>query len=330
MKITAIKYSATMQRIYELESLEEIPALQEEKFVLWIDITEPTIEELSPLGSLFGFHPLAIEDSVRAEERPKIDDYDEYLFVIAKTINAGEEGISTGQLSIFVSKYMLITIHEKQLKRIEELKERILRKKPLILKGREDFLLYRILDAIVDNYIAVIEDFEDKMDEIDEEVLEKPTGQTIEKVRMLIRQIRHVHRIVRGQRDVVDKLERSDTPLIKPETRIYFRDVYDHTISLLDSMENIRENAEGALEVYHSSLANKMNEIMKVLTIIATIFIPLTFITGIYGMNFQGGGMDKPLNMPELYSPYGYLSIMVVMAAISICMLIYFNRKGWL
>jgi magnesium transporter len=218
MKITAIKYSATMQRIDELESLEEIPALQEENFVLWIDITEPTIEEL----------------------------------------------------------------------------------------------------------------FEDKIDEIDAEVLEKTTGQPIEKIRMLIRQIRHIHRIIRGQRDVVDKLERSDTPIIKPETKIYFRDVYDHTISLLDSMESIRENAEGALEVHHSSLANKMNEIMKVLTIIATIFIPLTFITGIYGMNFQGGGTDKPLNMPELYSPYGYVSVMIVMTAISICMLIYFNRKGWL
>ena len=172
--------------------------------------------------------------------------------------------------------------------------------------------------------------FEDKMDEIDAEVLEKTTGRTIEKIRLLIRQIRHIHRIIRGQRDVVDKLERSDTPLIKPETKIYFRDVYDHTISLLDSMENIRENAEGALGIYHSSLADKMNEIMKVLTIIATIFIPLTFITGIYGMNFQGGGMDKPLNMPELYSPYGYICVLIVMAAMSICMLRYFNRKGWL
>ncbi len=322
MKITAIKYSATMQRIYELESLEEIPALQEKNFVLWIDITEPTIEELSPLKSLFGFHPLAIEDSVQAEERPKMDDYDEYLFVSAKTINVEEESISTGQLSIFVSKYILITIHEKQLKRIEEIKERILRKKPLILKGKEDFLLYRILDAIVDNYISVIEDFEDKMDEIDEEVLENPTERTIEKVRMLIRQIRHIHRIIRGQRDVVDKLERSDTAIIKPETKIYFRDVYDHTISLLDSMDNIQGNAEGALEVYHSSLANKMNEIMKMLTTIATIFIPLTFLAGVYGMNFR--------YMPELEWRWGYFTALFLMAIVGIGMVIYVRKKKWL
>jgi len=322
MKITAIKYSATMQRIYELESLEEIPALQEEKVVLWIDITEPTIEELSPLTSLFGFHPLAIKDSVQAEERPKMDDYDGYLFVSAKTINTGEEGISTGQLSIFVCNFILITIHEQQLKGIEEIKERILRKKPLILKGKADFLLYRFLDAIVDNYISVIEDFEDKMDEIDEEVLENPTGQTIEKVRRLIRQIRHIHRITRGQRDVVDKLERSDTPIIKPETRIYFRDAYDHTISLLDWMENIRENAEGALEVYHSSLANKMNEIMKMLTTIATIFNPLTFHAGVYGMNFR--------YMPELEWRWGYFAALFLMAVVGIGMVIYVRKKKWL
>jgi len=330
MKITAVKYSDAMQQIYELKSLEEIPALQEENFVLWIDITEPTIKELSPLKSLFEFHPLAIEDSVQMDERPKMDDYDEYLFVIAKTINTVEGDISTGQLSIFVSKYVLITVHERQLNSIEELKEKILRKKPLILKGREDFLLYRILDGIVDNYINVIEDFEDKIDEIDEEILENPTGRSMKKIRLLIRQVRHIHSIVRGQRDVVGKLNRSDTLLIKPETRIYFRDVYDHTVSLLDSIENIRANAGEALEVYHSSLANKMNEIMKVLTIIATIFIPLTFITGIYGMNFQGGGTDKPLNMPELYLPYGYVFVLMVMATMSISMVIYFNRKGWL
>ena len=322
MKITAIKYSATMQRIYELESLEEIPALQEEKFVLWIDITNPTIEELSPLKSLFGFHSLAIENSVQVEERPKMDDYDEYLFVRAKTINTGEEGISTGQLSIFVCKYILITIHEKQLKGIEEIKERILRKKPLILKGKADFLLYRILDAIVDNYISVIEDFEDKMDEIDEEVLENPTVRTIEKIRKLIRQIRHMHRIIRGQRDVVDKLERSDTAIIKPETKIYFRDVYDHTSSLLDSVDNIQGNAEGALEVYHSSLANKMNEIMKMLTTIATIFIPLTFLVGVYGMNFR--------YMPELEWRWGYFTALFLMAVIGIGMVIYVRKKKWL
>lgn len=322
MKITAIKYSATMQCIYELESLEEIPALQEEKFVLWIDITNPTIEELSPLKSLFGFHPLAIEDSVRAEERPKMDDYDEYLFVSAKTINRGEEGISTRQLSIFVCKYILITIHEQQLKGIVEIKERIQRKKPLILKGKADFLLYRILDAIVDNYISVIEDFEDKMDEIDEEVLENPTVRTIEKIRMLIRQIRHMHRIIRGERDVVDKLERSDTAIIKPETKIYFRDVYDHTSSLLDSVDNIQGNAEGALEVYHSSLANKMNEIMKMLTTIATIFIPLTFLAGVYGMNFR--------YMPELEWRWGYFTALFLMAVIGIGMVIYVRKKKWL
>ncbi|MCK4736449.1 MAG: magnesium/cobalt transporter CorA [Methanophagales archaeon] len=322
MKITAIKYSATMQRIYELESLEEIPALQEEKFVLWIDITNPTIEELSPLKSLFGFHSLAIENSVQVEERPKMDDYDEYLFVRAKTINTGEEGISTGQLSIFVCKYILITIHEKQLKGIEEIKERILRKKPLILKGKADFLLYRILYAIVDNYISVIEDFEDKMDEIDEEVLENPTVRTIEKIRKLIRQIRHIHRIIRGQRDVVDKLERSDTAIIKPETKIYFRDVYDHTSSLLDSMDNIQGNAEGALEVYHSSLANKMNEIMKMLTTIATIFIPLTFLVGVYGMNFR--------YMPELEWRWGYFTALFLMVVIAIGMVIYVRKKKWL
>jgi len=330
MNITAVKYSAAMQQAYELESVEEIPALQEENFVLWIDITEPTIKELSSLKSLFRFHSLAIEDSVQTEERPKVDDYDEYLFVIAKTIHAMGRDISIRQLSIFVSKYVLITVHEKRLNSIEDIKEKILRKKPLILKGREDFLLYRILDGVVDNYISVIEDFEDKIDEIDEEILENLTGRSIKKIRQLIRQIRPIHSIIRGQRDVVDKLNRSDTPLIKPETRIYFRDVYDHTVSLLDSMENIRANAGEALEVYHSSLANKMNEIMKVLTIIATIFIPLTFVTGIYGMNFQGGGTDKPLNMPELYSPYGYVFVLSVMAIISICMLIYFNRKGWL
>jgi len=330
MNITAVKYSAAVQQIYELKSLEEISVLQEENFVLWIDITEPTIEELSSLKSLFGFHPLAIEDSVQIEERPKMDDYDEYLFIIAKTIHAMEGDISTGQLSIFVSKFVLVTVHENRLSSIEDIKEKILRKKPLILKGREDFLLYRVLDGVVDNYITVIEDFEDKIDEIDEEVLESPTGRSIKKIRLLIRQIRPIHSIIRGQRDVVDKLNRSDTLLIKPETRIYFRDVYDHTVSLLDSMENIRANAGEALEVYHSSLANKMNEIMKVLTIIATIFIPLTFVTGIYGMNFQGGGTDKPLNMPELYSPYGYVFVLSVMAIISICMLIYFNRKGWL
>ncbi|CAD6491401.1 MAG: Cobalt/magnesium transport protein CorA [Candidatus Argoarchaeum ethanivorans] len=330
MKITAVKYSDMMQHIYELKSLEEIPALQEENFVLWIDITEPTIKELSPLKNLFEFHPLAIEDSVQMDERPKVDDYDEYLFVIAKTINVVEGDISTRQLSIFVSKYVLITIHEKQLNIIDELKEKILRKKPFILKGKEDFLLYRILDGVVDNYITVIEDFEDKIDEIDEEILENPTGRSMKKIRQLIRQVRHIHSIVRGQRDAVSKLNRIDTLLIKPETRIYFRDVYDHTVSLLDSIENIRANAGEALEVYHSSLANKMNEIMKVLTIIATIFIPLTFVTGIYGMNFQGGGTDNPLNMPELYLPYGYVFILMVMATMSISMVIYFNRKGWL
>jgi magnesium transporter len=192
----------------------------------------------------------------------------------------------------------------------------------LILKGKEDFLLYRILDAIIDNYISVIEDFEDKMDEIDEEVLENPTGRTIEKVRMLIRQIRHIHRIIRGQRDVVDKLERSDTPIIKPETRIYFRDAYDHTISLLDWMENIRENAEGALEVYHSSLANKMNEIMKMLTTIATIFIPLTFLAGVYGMNFR--------YMPELEWRWGYFMVLFLMAVVGMGMVIYVRKKKWL
>jgi magnesium transporter len=324
-RIRIIDYTGETLQERELKRIEDSFPFKEKKSVTWLNIDGlHETDIIKKMGDHFGIHPLVLEDIVNTGQRPKLEDFDDYIFVVMKMLySEGDDiEIKTEQISFIIGPHYLITFQERVGDVFEPVRERIRKSKGRLKKSGTDYLAYALIDAVVDNYFTVIEKFGDRIEELEDELLENPTSGTLTKIHSMKRELILLRKSVWPLRETISELSRSESKLIKNKTIVYLRDIYDHTIQVIDTIETLKETVSGMRDTYLSSISNKMNEVMKVLTIIATIFIPMTFIAGIYGMNFEF--------MPELRWMYGYFAIWGVMAVIAIVMLIYFRRKGWL
>nr|WP_303715104.1 magnesium/cobalt transporter CorA [Methanoculleus marisnigri] len=275
------------------------------------------------IGDAVGIHPLTLEDIANTSQRPKIEDYGDYLYVAIRMLSPDSDGeFQSKQVSLVLGRGYVISFQEQPGDAFERIRERLRAGAGRLRSEGADYLFYALLDAIVDGYFGVIEVFGEHIEAVEEEVVADPDRETLQAIYALKRSLVALRRSVWPLRDVVAELERGDSPLIRESTLVYLRDVYDHTIEVAETVETYRDTMSGLLDVYLSSQSSRMNEIMKVLTIIATIFIPLTFIAGLYGMNFA--------YMPELRHPWGYPAALTLMAIIAGVMLLYFKKKGWI
>lgn len=290
--------------------------------LLWLDLESPTPEEEAVLRDHFQLHPLALEDTFVEVQYPKIDIYSDYAFLVLHGINylAATKEFTTAEIDIFLSDQFLITYHDHRMRSVNMMKERI-QNEPQILQAGLDRLAYSILDRMVDNYFPELEKLEDRIEELEEEIFSQPSRESLNRIFTLKRDLMHLKRIVYPQREVFNRLSRDEIPWIRPATRVYFRDTYDSLFRMTDTADAYRDLLTGLLDAYLSSVSNDLNEVMKVLTLIATICIPMTVVAGVYGMNFR--------YMPELEWRYGYFFALGLMLIVALGMFWFFRRKRW-
>lgn len=320
-KLIYTKYDKDIFEKKEIESIEEFLRDEEGTGVKWLDIVGLSDENvLQDICDKFQIHPLVVEDLLDMEQTPKVEDYEESLFVIAKNIILEDYSLQEEQISFILYEDKLLSFRYKDTGIFDEIKNR-LREGTALRKNNPDDLLYALLDIIVDRYFVVMEDIGDRLDDLEDETLESPDKELLEKIYLLKRDLISIRNILWPMRNTVSSLSKNEYDIINGNTIYYFRDIYDHIIQVIEINETYREIASSMLEIYLSSIGNKTNDVMKILTIFSTIFIPLTFIAGVYGMNFK--------YMPELYWKYSYASFWVISLVITIYMLIFFKRKGW-
>lgn len=302
----------------------------------WIEIkgfgNSVMLEEIS---TAFSIHRLEMEDVVHTYQRPKLEEHDNHLFIVSRMIShTAETRLMNEQLSLFLGNNFVLSMQEHYEDLFEPVRIRLRQGKGTIRQKGSDYFAYALLDAIVDNYFPLLEIIGDKLDELEDELFTKPTRESLQRIQLIKRELIVFRRTVFAERDKVNDLLRTDTTFISDACKIYLRDTYDHTIQVMDLVESYKEIVASLMDIYLSNVSNRLNQIMKVLAIISTIFIPLTFIVGVYGMNFSytdpDTGEKLPLNMPELHSPYGYVGIWAFMIIVVIVQLIFFYRRGWL
>jgi magnesium transporter len=330
-KITLIDYTETTIEEKELEAIEECFSCKDRSTVTWINIDGVyRVDIIEKIGKYFDFHPLVLEDIVNTAQRPKIEDFESYLFLVLKMLYRKDDAkeAKAEQISLIIGPQYVITFQEIEGDVFDPVRERIKAGKGRLRKRGSDYLAYALIDAIIDNYFIVLEKMGEDIEELEKELISNPKPQTLHEINRLKGELLFLRKSVWPLREVINGLQRDESNLIKESTVIFLRDVYDHTIQVIDTIETFRDLVSGMFDTYLSSVSNKMNEVMKVLTIIATTFIPLTFIAGIYGMNFNPEA--SPWNMPELSWDYGYFVVIGVMVMIALGMLVYFKRKKWL
>ena len=324
-KITLMDYEEAHFREREVKTVEECFLFKEEPTVTWMNVDGlHEVKILEKLGECYGLHPLVLEDILNTDQRPKMEDYGAYLYIVLRALNYSDKNkeIETEQISLVLGSNFVISFQEREGDTFDPIRGRIRDGKGRIRKMRSDYLAYAILDSIVDNYFIILEKLGEKIEFLEEELVTRPTPETLQTIHHLKRDLIFLRKAVWPLREVINGLERGESSLVTESTRVYLRDVYDHTIQTIDTIETYRDMVSGMLDIYLSSVSNRLNSVMKVLTIIATIFMPLTFIAGIYGMNFK--------YMPELGWRWGYPVTWLIMAGIGVSMLIYFRRKRWL
>ncbi|MFC1799660.1 magnesium/cobalt transporter CorA [Candidatus Eisenbacteria bacterium] len=324
-RITVMDYDESREEERPVEKIEDVFQFKDTSSVTWINVdgvyqTDP----IEKIGRHFGFHPLVLEDIANTGQRPKMEDHGEYIFVVLKMLRLDPKtgGIISEQLSLILGTGFVVSFQEVEGDVFDALRDRIRSSKGRIRKMKADYLAYALIDAIADNYFVILEKLGERMEEIEGDLVANPRPETLQEIHSLKREMIRLRKSVWPLREALSKLERSESDLIAESTRIYIRDVYDHSIQVIDTVESLRDMVSGMLDTYLSSVSNRMNEVMKVLTIIATIFIPITFIAGVYGMNFAV--------MPELGWNWAYFAVLGIMAGVAIAMLIYFKRKRWL
>ena len=325
VRITAIDYDEACFQEQEIRTVEECFLFKDRPTVTWINVDGiHEVEVLGPLGECFGLHPLVLEDILNTDQRPKLEDFGDYIFVVLKTFSYNDQSdeLEPEQISLILGPSFVLSFQEIEGDVFNPIRERIRNGKGRIRRTGADYLAYCLLDSIVDHYFVVLEQVGEEVEFLEEELVTNPTPETLQTIHNLKRDMIFLRKSVWPLREVIGALERGELSLIRESTGIYLRDVYDHTIQVVDTIETFRDMISGMLDIYLSSVSNRMNEVMKVLTIIATIFIPLTLIAGIYGMNFQ--------YMPELGWRWGYPMVWLVMLVIGVLMLVYFRRKKWL
>ena len=325
VKITIVDYSEAKFQEKEVKSVEECFPYKDKSTITWINIDGVhEVKVIEEIGKHFNLHPLILEDIVDTDQRPKIKDFGDYIFIILKMLYCNKKGnaIRVEQVSLILGKNYVISFQEREGDVFSFIRERIRNNIGRIRKLGADYLVYSLIDAIVDNYFTIIERLDEKIENLEDKIIIQPNPSNVQAIHKLKRDLIFLRKSVWPLREVISFLEKGESPLVLESTHIYLRDVYGHTIQVMDTVETLRDVISGILDIYLSSINTRMNEIMKMLTIIATIFIPLTFITGIYGMNFQ--------YMPEIKWFWGYPAVLSIMVAIGIGMLIYFKGKKWM
>jgi magnesium transporter len=325
IRITLIDYNEQNIQERVVEKVEECFPFKEMPTVTWINIDGlHSIETIEKIGKHFELHSLILEDILNTGQRPKCEDYEKCLFMVLKMLRYDNESssINSEQVSLVLGQNFVISFQEAVGDVFEQIRNRIRNAKGKIRKMSADYLAYALIDAIVDNYFLILEKMGEQIESMEEDLITKPSDNTVQRIHTLKRELIFLRKSVWPLRELINSMEKTESSLISDSTGPYLRDVYDHTIQVIDTVESFRDMVSGMLDIYLSSISNRMNAVMKVLTIIATIFIPLTFIAGIYGMNFK--------YMPELGWKWAYPAIWLIMAIVVIVMLIYFKRKKWL
>ncbi len=325
--ITVIQYSAAGD-FYESSgaTLEECNIQLKESLTTWINVEGLSdVNLIQQIAERFHLHPLTVEDVLNVQQRPKIEEFENYLFVTLKNLhwNAHKYSFSIEQLSFILGKNFVLSFQERQAPIFQALQDRLRNVAMQSLRQQgADYLFYRFIDNVIDQYFVVLEGLGEQIEKVEEMIIAAPTTQNSRTIYRLKRQLLILRKAIWPLREIINHLTQAEESLISSYTRVYMRDAYDHIVQAIDSVETFRDMLSSMLDVYLSSLTNRMNEIMKVLTIISTIFIPITFVASLYGMNFK--------YMPELRYKYGYPITLGIMVAIVVVMLIYFRRKKWI
>lgn len=324
--ITLIDYDKDHFEQRVVENIEEVFGCRDNRHVSWINIDGlGDVEVFHKLGEHFGLHPLALEDVLNVGQRPKLEQYSDHYFIIAQMIFDDSDGkeINSEQVSIFLKNNVLITIQQDPTRDVfDGLRNRLRNGRGFARSMGHDYLAYALMDAMVDHYFPVLERIGDAVEDLETELLENPSRSCLTTLHDLKRSLLYLRRVSWPEREVLNSLMRDESGLVSQETKVFLRDCYDHTIQIMDVIESYRDLTTGMMDLYLSSLGMRTNEIMRVLTVVTSIFIPLTFIAGVYGMNFQ--------NMPELRTRDGYFIVLGLMGAIGLGMLYFFRRKKWL
>ena len=325
-KVSVLEYGRDSYKEIFTEDLDAYFSKKERSPVTWIDIENiHDISLMEKIGSHYGLHPLILEDILNTDQRPKIEDMDNYAYIVLKMIgyDTKKSGIMQEQVSLILKEGLVISFQEGlEGDAFENIRQQIKNSKGKIREMGADYLTYALTDAVVDNYFLVTEKIGDRIEIIEDELVNNPSQNTLHILHALKKDMIFLRRAVWPLRDVIAKLEKESITLIKDPTKLYLRDVYDHTIQIIDTIETFRDMLSGMLDIYLSSISNRLNAVMKTLTIIATIFMPLTFLAGVYGMNFR--------HFPELSWKYGYPAFWGLSFLISLIMLVYFRRKKWI
>lgn len=325
MKASVMDYDEKNCSETTLTDLDLCISLRGKPSVTWVDIEGVhDIQALEKIGLCFGLHPLVMEDILNTDQRPKIEDYGDYLYIVLRMLTSGSETdeISSEQVSLILGENFVISVQEGAKGDVfDPVRNRIRNGKGQLRKLGADYLAYSLIDAVVDNYFIILEKIGERVEWLEETLVSNPAPEALHLIHNLKREMIYLRKSVWPLREVVSGMQRRDSTLIRESTGYYLRDVYDHTIQVIDTIETFRDMLSGMLDIYLSSISNRTNAVMKVLTVIATIFIPLTWIVGIYGMNFK--------NMPELEWHYGYLASWVAMIGVALGMVIYFKKKKW-
>ena len=326
MNVTLINYEEQTFEERPIKSADECIAYKSKPTFTWINVggvNDPVM--LEQLGECFGLHRLVMEDILSVVQRPKVEDFGDYLFVVLKMLSYNERSgeVLPEQVSLVLGQNFLMSFQEGDAgDAFHLILDRLRTGRGKIRKMGVDYLAYSLLDALVDGYFLILEKLGDRIDTLEEELIVKNSRSGVEKLYRLKRELLFLHKAIWPLREVIARLQRRESPLIHETTTPFLRDVYDHVVQVIDSVEIYREMLTEMLDTYLSSVSYRLNEIMKVLTVIATIFMPLTFLAGVYGMNFK--------HMPELEWKYGYLLAWIIMAGIGGIMVVYFKRKNWM
>lgn len=330
-KIVLIDYNEQNRSYLVLPSPKACEPHLDTESVSWVDIAGLGNEAvLREMGEVFKLHPLVLEDIVNVPQRPKVEDYDDHLVLIARMVvsKGNNRGFWSEQVSFILGKHYLLTVQEEpERDSFNPVRDRIRYNKGTIRKRGADYLAYALLDAVIDGYFPVLEEYGERIEELEDEVVSNPTRSTLEKIYQMKRELLALRRAIWPQRDAINSLIRDGSDLISEDVRVYLRDCYDHSVQVLDIVETYRELTSGLMDVYLSAVGNRMNEIMKLLTVVSAIFIPLTFIAGVYGMNFNTE--ESPLNMPELNWYFGYPLCIAAMLLTAGGLIYFFWKRGW-
>ena len=324
--ISLMQYDQQSVTHRQVKSVDAIFPLREELGVVnWIDLCGlHDIEVIRALGDHFNIHPLTLEDILNTGQRPKAEEYDDYLYIVLQMLYYDEADtvVHSEQVSFILGRNYVITLQEKKGDVFANVRERIEKGKGRVRTAGSDYLLYALVDAVVDHYFLILEKVGIDIEEIEEALVGSAAQSALHRIHELKREIIFLRKQIWPLRELINMVSKEESSLVKESTHIFFRDVYDHTIQVIDTIESYRDVLQGLLDLYLSNISNRMNEVMKVLTIIATVFIPVTFIAGIYGMNFK--------YMPELEWKWGYAGVWGVMVGLVVVMLYFFKRNKWL